>query len=355
MSGMKILIVRISSMGDVLQTLPAITDAAQAFPNIEFHWLVEEGFTDIPSWHPTIKKIIPVALRRWRKHPLKAWLSKEWHQFKNTLRTEHYDYIIDPQGLIKTALLSRLAGKPTYGLDWHSAREALASLFYKKTIAIKKDNHVVTRTRQFFATTLNYSLPNTAANYGIDLQRLGPRNTDLPSQYIVCITATTWVNKHYPRDYWLAVMKKINQAGFTVVLPWGNEQEQQRVNEYASQLTDTWVSTQRLGLTTMANILLHANAVISVDTGLGHIAAALAARTVMLYGPTSPTLVGTQSNSQINLPAKFICAPCLNRQCHYNKPSQIFPACFTHLPPEKVWETVTSIIKKPGPLYEFEK
>lgn len=159
---MRVLIVKTSSMGDVLHTLPALTDAAQAIPGIRFDWVVEEGFAQIPSWHESVERVIPVAIRRWRKAWFSAPIKAERQAFREAVQAVKYDAIIDAQGLVKSAaLVTRLAHGVKHGMDWQSAREPLASLFYNRRHHIAKQQHAVERTRELFAKSLGYAKPQT--------------------------------------------------------------------------------------------------------------------------------------------------------------------------------------------------
>ena len=158
---MQVLIVKTSSMGDVLHTLPALTDALQAIPDIRFDWVVEEGFSQIPTWHPAVDRVIPVAIRRWRKN----WFGNDTRQqrcdFKRTLQERRYDVVIDAQGLIKSAaLITRIAKGNKHGPDCKSAREPFASWFYNVRHEIDKQQHAVERTRELFAKSLGYDKPS---------------------------------------------------------------------------------------------------------------------------------------------------------------------------------------------------
>src|SRR2546426_11217018 len=102
---MRVLIVRLSSMGDVVHTLPALTDAARAIPGLQFDWAVDEAFAQIPAWHSNVGTVFPTALRRWGPNPA----GREVRQFRKDLRREHYDFIVDLQGEFKSALIARLA------------------------------------------------------------------------------------------------------------------------------------------------------------------------------------------------------------------------------------------------------
>jgi heptosyltransferase-1 len=129
---MRVLVIKTSSMGDIIHTLPAITDAVKAIPGIKFDWLVEENFAEIPGWHPAVDNIIKVAWRRWRKTFWKASTWLEWREFRAQLAAKHYDVIIDAQGLIKSAFFSKLATGIRCGFATDSVRERFASLFYQK-------------------------------------------------------------------------------------------------------------------------------------------------------------------------------------------------------------------------------
>ena len=165
---MRVLIVKTSSMGDVLHTLPALTDAQQAIPGIQFDWVVEEGFAQIPSWHSAVDRVIPVAIRRWRKAWFSAPIKAERKAFRDAVRLQQYDAIIDAQGLVKSAaLVTRLARGVKHGMDWSTAREPLASLFYNRKHHIAKQQHAVERTRELFAKSLGYVKPQSQGDYAI--------------------------------------------------------------------------------------------------------------------------------------------------------------------------------------------
>lgn len=133
---MRVLLIKTSSLGDVVHTLPALTDAARAIPGIKFDWVVEEGFAEIPTWHPAVGKVVPVAIRRWRKNLWQTIKSGEWRRFKQSVRAEKYDLVIDAQGLLKSAWLTRYVKAPVAGLDKNSAREPLAARFYSRRLAV---------------------------------------------------------------------------------------------------------------------------------------------------------------------------------------------------------------------------
>lgn len=339
---MKILVVKTSSLGDVLHTLPALTDAAKKYPEIRFDWVVEEAFAEIPAWHPRVDKVIPIAWRRWRKQLLQSYRSGEWQTFFSQLRATHYDRVIDAQGLMKSGLVTRLARGLRCGLDKHSAWEFMACLAYQKQVTVAPQQHAIDRVRQLFAAVLDYSVPDTTPDYGVLRTQFPKSVTD--DNYLVFAHGTTWASKHWPESYWKNLVKIATNAGYTVCLPWGNAEEQARAQRLASVSAHA-VVLPKLNLRGIAGVLAHARAVVAVDTGLGHMAAALNIPTVSLYGPTDPSLTGTRGESQQQLAAQFPCAPCLKEVCHYSSPSEVQPACFSKLSSSLVWQQLSQLLQ----------
>jgi heptosyltransferase-1 len=204
---MRVLIIKMSSLGDIIHTLPALTDAKRIIPNISFDWVVEESFSEIPLWHAAVNNIIPIALRRFRKQGWHRVDSKEISQFFTRLRQEKYDLVLDAQGLLKSAALTfACRGKKRCGFSWKSARESLASLFYQTQAVVPWGQHAVHRTRSLFAQSLGYTLPTTIADYGIEASRLP--DVLLAKPYYVFLHGTTWDTKHWPETYWIILAQK---------------------------------------------------------------------------------------------------------------------------------------------------
>ncbi|KJJ64739.1 lipopolysaccharide heptosyltransferase I [Pseudomonas sp. Choline-3u-10] len=297
---MRVLLVKTSSLGDVIHTLPALTDAQRAIPGIQFDWVVEEGFAEIPAWHPAVAQVIPVAIRRWRKHPLQTLRTGEWRRFKARLRETHYDLVIDAQGLLKSAWLTRYVKAPVAGLDRDSIREPLASRFYDRRYAVPRERHALERVRQLFAQALGYSIPEMIADYGLDRSQLA---TPGEQPYLLFLHGTTWPSKHWPEAYWRQLAERMSEFGWAIRLPWGNAEEKARAERIAQGLPSASV-LPRLNLGGVAKVVAGARACVAVDTGLGHLAAALDVPSISLYGPTLPGRVGAYGRSQVHL-----CAP----------------------------------------------
>ena len=294
---MRVLIVKTSSMGDVLHTLPALTDAMRAIPGIRFDWVVEEGFAQIPAWHAAVEHVLPVAIRRWRKAWFSAPVKAERRAFRNALRAVKYDAVIDAQGLIKSAaLVTRLARGDKHGMDWRSAREPLASLFYRHRHHIEKQQHAVERTRELFAKSLGYAKPQTKGDYAIAQHFLQNLPADAGS-YLVFLHATTRDDKHWPENHWRELIALLGPTGLRIKLPWGAAHEEARAKRLADGVEYVDV-LPRMSLEQVAHVLAGARAVVSVDTGLSHLTAALDRPNVTLYGPTDPGLIGGYGKNQ---------------------------------------------------------
>lgn len=295
---MHVLIVKTSSMGDVLHTLPALTDAMHAIPDIKFDWVVEEGFAQIPSWHPAVDRVIPVAIRRWRKNWFGANTRQQRCDFKREVQRRTYDAVIDAQGLIKSAaLITRIAKGPRHGQDCQSAREPFASWFFNHRYSINKKMHAVERTRELFAQSLGYTKPESRGDYAISQRFLNHLPAD-HGQYFVFLHATTRDDKHWPEEHWRELITLVEPTGMKIKLPWGAEHEHQRAQRLAEGFNHVEV-LPRLSLEQVAEVLAGAKAVVSVDTGLSHLAAALDRPNITLYGPTDPGLIGGYGENQV--------------------------------------------------------
>ena len=347
---MRVLVVKTSSLGDVIHTLPALTDAAAAIPGIRFDWVVEEGFTEIPAWHPAVDRVIPVAVRRWRKAPVRALISGEWRAFRRQIEQGRYDATIDAQGLLKSAVLTRYSGKPVHGLDQSSAREPIASRFYSHPHAVAVGRHAVDRVRELFAKALDYPVPGGPGDYGLDRARVV--RPDHPGPYLLFLHGTTWATKHWPEVYWRRLLELAVTAGWAVRLPWGNIGEFERAGRLAAGLSAVAV-LPRLRLEGMAGEIAGASACVAVDTGLGHLAAAFGVPTLSLFGATNPGYTGAWGPNQFHLASNLPCAPCLQRRCTHVPTAEERerfdlvteqPLCFTRLDPERVWTSLQSIL-----------
>lgn len=289
---MKLLLVRLSSMGDLIHTLPALTDLHARRPDIELHWLCEAAFADIARLHPFVRQVIPMRWRAWRKQLWRAEVRGEIAALKRRLQSEGYTQVLDSQGLIKSALAARLAAAPVCGLDRHSAREPLAALLYQRSESVPKGRDAVWRNRELFARTFGYTVEGPA-DFGVRIPVSG-RLAGLPPQYYAALHATSRDSKLWPQPHWRDCLTRLHQkTALPVLLPWGSESERRRAEAMAEAMPFVRVCPP-LTLIQAAALLQNARAVIGVDTGLLHLADAAATPLVGIYTDSDPVKTGPQ-------------------------------------------------------------
>lgn len=291
---LKLLIVKTSSLGDVIHNLPIIADIRAYHPEIQIDWLVEESFADIPKLHPAVNRVIPVAIRRWRKNLFNKKTWQEIGAVKQQLALAHYDVALDTQGLLKSALLTRFSNSTKHGYDNQSIREPFASLFYDIQHQVSRKLHAVARNRVLAALTLVYPIPESLPDYGIKapaLESLITSNSCENSPYIVGLHGTSRDSKLWPTEHWINLGNKLAKLQLNLVLPWASQAELQRANFIASALQNAIVLPKST-IAQLSTVISNAQAAIGVDTGLSHLAVALSIPTVAIYTDTNPQLTG---------------------------------------------------------------
>ena len=345
---MRVLLVKLSSMGDVLHALPAVTDAHAHLGELQLDWVIEEGFAEIPTWHPGVNRVLQVATRRWRRHPWE--FRDEIGKVRRQMTSTEYDLVIDAQGLMKSAVIAATARGKTVGFDRLSVREPLASVAYRVRVAVDKKLHAIDRQRELFARALGYELSGEILDYGIDKASLPVPRLQVKDPYIVLLHGTTWPSKRWSKDSWLAAGLQATAEGFQVLLPWSGEAEKKFVTQLANELNGALV-LPRLSLAEVCGLLSRAAGAIATDTGLGHLAAALGVPCVSIYGATDPGLTGSRGQNQAHAPVQFDCAPCLARQCFRITTPAEDPPCYETVSPDGVWSTLRKLMP-PGLVVE---
>jgi heptosyltransferase-1 len=288
-----ILFIKTSSLGDVIHHMPALTEAFKARPDARFTWLVEEAFAPLVALHPAAAKVIPVAWRRWRKSLLSPATLGEIARSLGAIRAQHYDDIVDSQGLLRSAALARLAHGRRHGYDVRSIREPLAALFYDRRYRVSRDLHAVERNRALSGLALGYA-PRGAPDFGIERARFVTPG----ERYAVLLHATARPDKEWPQDNWIALGKALAGQGLALVLPWGTEGERARSDRIAAALPGARVPA-RAPLDTVARLIAGADFVVGVDTGLLHLAAALGVPLVAIFSGSIPKLTGPVGSGPI--------------------------------------------------------
>jgi heptosyltransferase-1 len=287
---MHILLVKTSSLGDVIHNLPVVSDIRQHLPSATIDWCVEEGFADIPKLHPGVGQIIPVAFRRWRKNLLSQRTWREIGNFREQLKAHQYDWVIDTQGLVKSALITWMAKGKRAGYSADAAREPMAARAYDAQFFVPKTLHAIERNRRLVAATLGYSI-TPELNYGITAANFSADWLPVGQPYAVLLTATSRDDKLWPEDHWIRLGQQLQQAGLLAILPGGSDRELTRAQRVAKAIPNA-IAAPRLTIAELAGLLAGAQAVVGVDTGLSHLAAALGKTTIALYTATDPGLTG---------------------------------------------------------------
>ncbi|MDX8520394.1 lipopolysaccharide heptosyltransferase I [Mesorhizobium dulcispinae] len=286
---MKVLIVKTSSMGDVIHTFPAVEDALRNRSDISFDWCVEVAFAGIVALHPAIRSIHKVAIRRWRKTPLGGATWREMAGLRHGLRTGHYDLVIDAQGLLKSAVVARQAGAPIAGFDRSSAREPSATLLYQRKYAVPRDLHAIERTRRLFGLALDYQPDLSTLNSGIVPPAGGLPGVEGRTAFL--LHGTSREDKKWPVEDWIETARQLVSRQFMPVVTWSNEAEKRVAEAIAGAVPDT-VLVPKSPLSGIAAILGRSTLVIGADTGLTHLASAFGLPTVAIFLATEPGLTG---------------------------------------------------------------
>ena len=292
---MRLLIVKTTSMGDVVHALPALTDMLLAVPALQVDWLVEQPFAAIPGLHPGVQRVLPLSWRKWR-HQLTQ--RKTWSAIRSLraqLREHPYDLILDLQGLLKSALWARQAIGPVVGYDSASAREPAACWWYRRTAAVPRDLHAVERCRRLAAAHLGYALPNTAPDFG--LQAPAP-TWGAPDRYAVLIPNASRVEKLWPEARWVAVGRRLHDRGWRPVVLWGSPAEQTLAERIAAGCDGD--VPPFLKVRDMAAVLAGAKSIVGLDTGFTHLGAALGRPTIGIYCDHEPGLAGVTGPGSVH-------------------------------------------------------
>jgi heptosyltransferase-1 len=321
----RILIVKLSSLGDVVHAMPAVQDLRRAFPHAQIDWVVEAAFAPLVARCEGVQQVIPCELRRWRKAPLKASTRQAWRAFKAQLQAQRYDAIIDLQGLSKSALVSWLARTTPTGKRYGLANQTAGSSFEAPArwvadvaIEIEAQVHAVQRSRILCAAALGYDLqgpavaglrPGTLAA-SAPVQSTASGNPFAPKKPVVALVhGTSRADKEWSQAAWVALGQRLNHAGFAVALAHGSAAEKATSEAIAAQLDDAWV-WPAMALDAMTDTLAQCAGVVGVDSGVSHIAVALDLPHVQIYNfdtawRTGPeVLAGTDAATAPRLPLR---------------------------------------------------
>ena len=298
----KILLVKLSSLGDVLHNLPIVWDLRAHLPDAQIDWVVEEGYVHLltpllsKDGFKGIDRIIPFGLRRWKKNLFKLSTWQQFFAFKKELQAVSYDVIIETQGLLKSAIVCSLANKTPNAViaglanaTEFSGYEPIARSFYNQSVQVPFQCHAVDRSRWVTCSALNWSLIDRKnapqfypENYVNSLGKALVDPNELKAPYVLCFHSTAREAKRWPNADWIALGKELSSRGYQVVLPWGNVAEQVVSREIAAQIPNALVPPA-FSIEDAFGMIAGAALTVGVDTGLTHLAAVLNKPTVEIY------------------------------------------------------------------------
>lgn len=280
---MNILIVKLSSLGDVVHAMPAVQDLLAAHPSARVDWVVERAFAPLVQRCEGVQRVIPCELRRWRKAPLARATRAEWRAFRGELHRQAYDAVLDLQGLTKSALVARMARLAPGGRRYAMANRTEGSSYEAPTrwladvaVAVEPQSHAVQRSRELCARALGYELRG-APRFGLGRAAGAQDNT------VVLIHGTSREDKCWPEDHWLALGRQLLAQGHGIGLPHGSDAERERSERIAGALGPRAQVWPRLSLDALTERMAHCAGAIGVDSGLSHIAVALDLPHVQVY------------------------------------------------------------------------
>ena len=287
-------------MGDLMHALPALTEAKEHIEDISFDWVVDTNFASVPSWHPSVDKIITTDHRNWKKQLFSKNSRKSLRGVINQINDNNYDLVVDMQNNLKSAFISYLCKHDVVGLDSKSAREYPAHLAYSKRINVDKKLHAIERQKKLLGDALGYEYEQGPINYGVSFNAFTKPNITLPDKYFVLVQNASWITKQWSIENWQQLILYLEDKGIDMLFPSGNLEELERAKEICS-VSEKAQAIDLMPLDEIAYMVQHADFCICSDTGLAHLSALTGTPSITLYGPTKTSLIGTMGINQNHL------------------------------------------------------
>lgn len=323
---MRILIVKISAMGDVLHALPVLDYLKQASPGCEIDWVVEEVFADLLRGNPLIAKLHTVRFKQWKQKPFSRMTISEILVVRTGLTQQNYDLVIDIQGNIKSGIVAWLSGcSRRVGFSRRVAQESLNALFISRRVVLQpEDRHITDQYLRIAAAS--FDLPFSRLQLHSDVCTLREDDLaveDLLKNYrrggplILIHTGTTWQTKFWYEAGWVELGHKIIASipNAVLLLSWGNDSEGAAAKRITTALGDQSVQLEKFSIMRLAALVKKVNLVMGGDTGIVHLAAAVGTPTVSYYRASDGLRSGPRGENHIVVQAPMPCARCFRTRC----------------------------------------
>lgn len=333
----RILIIKMSALGDIVHTFPAVSDLLKHYPDAEVDWLCEEPLVDVAALHQGINEVIGHGRLRWKASRYGYKTLKEQYQFYRKLRQKKYDLIIDVQGRLKSARVGWLSGSKLVGFDRFSATDEETRWLYKKGFSVPKNMNAIERTRSLIAQALGYSIDGFL-DYGVG-SASGSCSIADAENALIFFHGTTWDSKHWPVAKWVELLRIARRENIKVLIPSHGEVELQRAKTMIHE--SGWGELlPQMSLRDMSETLRACSGAVGVDTGLMHMAVAFGVPTVSVFGSTATALTGAMGSYVKNVQSRYSCSPCRKKQCPINPES---PPCYDDIPVESIWKQLVNL------------
>ena len=281
---MKIAIVKLSALGDIIHALVAVQFIKHHHPDCQIDWIVEQGFAELLADNPDIHQVLTVNLKAIKQHKTKLWSEiKKVRQYA----ANHYDLVIDAQGLLKSAITAKLLGKKLAGFDSNSIREKFAAKLYNISINIAYDANTIDRNVTVLSQPLGFKVSEQQILNKKPFLFFKPETQLIhhyfsPQQTIILVISSTWESRNYPLEKFLAVAQNLQKQCLVI---WGNNDEKLKAEWLANQSRFIQV-LPRLNFNALKAVIAHADLVIGNDTGPTHMAWGLNIPSITLFGCT---------------------------------------------------------------------
>ena len=296
----RVLLIKLTSMGDLMHALPAITEAKSKYEDIEFDWVIDKNFSSVAKWHPSVINTIETNHRKWKTNIFSSEVRKEIKDIRSKINEASYDFVVDMQNNLKSAFVSYNSKQEVYGMDKNSAREFPAHLAYKNKIEVDKSLHAVLRQKILLSSSLGYETNLEINDYGIEKIAFKKPDFDLPDNYCVLVQNASWPTKLWSVQKWQDLIDYLEQKNITCLLPSGTIKEKLRAETIASK-SNLAKALDVMDLNKVAYLIDNANFCVCSDTGLAHLSAVVGTPSTTLYGPTDVNLIGTFGKNQAHL------------------------------------------------------